>query len=159
MLLERHPVRDNRPLEARDDVLTFTTEPLREDLTAIGPVRADVRLRSSRADTDVFVRVCDVHPDGTSNNVCDALVRLTADAPPRDEDGVADVQFELWPTAHAFAAGHRLRVQVSSGAHPRYARNSGTGEDPVRATRLVASDQEVFHDAARPSAVTLTIVR
>jgi putative CocE/NonD family hydrolase len=105
----------------------------------------------------VFVRVCDVEPDGTSLNVCDGLIRLTAGEPPRDGDGVASVQFELWPTAHRFRAGHRVRVQVASGAHPRYARNPGTGEDPVRATRLVPADQEVFHDAARPSSVTLSV--
>jgi hypothetical protein len=157
LLLERRPVVDNRPLEARDDVLTFTTAPLDADVDALGPVHADIRLRSSRGDTDVFVRVCDVQPDGASLNVCDALVRLTPDEPPRDDDDVAAVRFELWPTAHRFAGGHRIRVQVSSGAHPRYSRNPGTGEDPVRATRLVAADQEVFHDARRPSSVILTV--
>jgi predicted acyl esterase len=96
--------------------------------------------------------------DGASLNVCDALIRLTAGEPTRDAHGVAAVRFELWPTAHRFAAGHRIRVQVSSGAHPRYARNPGSGEDPVRATHLVAADQEVFHDAARPSSVTLSVV-
>jgi uncharacterized protein len=157
MMLERKPVRDNRPLEARADVITFTTAPLARDLDALGPVRADIRIRSSRDHTDVFVRVCDVEPDGTSLNVCDGLIRLTACEPPRDADGVASVQFELWPTAHRFRAGHRIRVQVSSGAHPRYARNPGTGEDPVRARRLVPADQEVFHDAARRSSVTLSV--
>jgi putative CocE/NonD family hydrolase len=157
MLLERRPVRDNRRLEARTDVLTFTGEPLGADLDALGPVHADVRLRSSRDDTDVFVRVCDVQPDGASLNVCDALIRLTPSEPARDEDGVAAVRFELWPAAHRFARGHRIRVQVSSGAHPRYARNPGTGEDLVRATGLVAADQEVFHDALRPSSVMLTV--
>jgi putative CocE/NonD family hydrolase len=158
MLLEQRPVRDNRPLEARSDVLTFTSEPLDADLEAIGPVRADIRLRSSLGDTDVFVRVCDVRRGGASRNVCDALVRLTPDEPPRDDDSVAAVSLELWPTAHRFARGHRIRVQVSSGAHPRYARNPGTGEDPVRATRLVAADQEIHHDVARPSSVTLTVM-
>ncbi len=157
-LLERKPVRDNRPLEARDDVLTFTTAPLENALDVMGPVSADIRFRSSRGDTDVFVRVCDVQPDGASLNVCDALIRLAPDEPPRGHDGTAAVAFELWPTAHRFARGHRLRVQVSSGAHPRYARNPGTGEDPVRATHLVAADQEVFHDAERPSSVTLSVV-
>lgn len=155
MMLEQRPVRDNRPLEARADVLTFTGDPLPEDLDALGPVHADIRLRSSRGDTDVFVRVCDVQPDGASLNVCDGLIRLTPDDPPRDGDGIAAVRFELWPTAHRFRAGHRLRVQVSSGAHPRYARNPGTGEDPIHATRLVPADQEVFHD----SSVTLTVAR
>jgi uncharacterized protein len=156
MLLERKPVRDNRPLEARADVLTFTTAPLDAELDALGPVHADIRLRSSLDSTDVFVRVCDVEPDGRSLNVCDGLIRLTAGQPPRDRDGVAVVRFALWPTAHRFAAGHRVRVQVSSGAHPRYARNPGSGEDPVRAQRLLAADQEIFHDAARPSSVTLS---
>jgi hypothetical protein len=158
MMLERRPVRDNRPLEERPDVLTFTGAPLEVDLDAIGPVRADIRLRSNRADTDVFVRVCDVQPDGASLNVCDALIRLTAGEPPRDRDGVAPVRFELWPTAHRFAAGHRIRVQVSSGAHPRYAPNPGTGEDPLRATRGVVAEQEVLHDAERPSSVTISVV-
>jgi putative CocE/NonD family hydrolase len=157
-LLERRPVRDNRPLEARDDVVTFTSDVLAEDLVALGPVHADIRFRSSRADTDVFVRVCDVRPDGASLNVCDALVRLTAEAPERDADGVATVRFELWPAAHRFARGSQVRVQVASGAHPRYARNPGSGEDPVRGTNLVPADQEVFHDPERPSAVTLTVL-
>jgi putative CocE/NonD family hydrolase len=153
MMLEQRPVRDNRPLEARADVLTFTGDELEADVDALGPVHADIRFRSSRGDTDVFVRVCDVQPDGASLNVCDALIRLAPDEPPRDADGIAAVRFELWPIAHRFRAGHRIRVQVSSGAHPRYARNPGTGEDPIRATRLVAADQEVFHD----SSITLTV--
>jgi uncharacterized protein len=156
-LLERKPLRDNRPLEARADVLTFTTAPLDADLDALGPVHADMRFRSTRDDTDLFVRVCDVEPDGTSLNVCDALIRLTADEPPRDGDGVAAVRFELWPTAHRFAVGRRVRVQVSSAAHPRYARNPGTGEDPLRATRLAVAEQEIFHHPQRPSSVTLTV--
>jgi putative CocE/NonD family hydrolase len=158
MLFELKPVRDNRPLEARPDVLTFTTRRLESDLEAIGPVHAEIRFRSSREDTDVFVRVCDVQPGGESLNVCDALIRLTPGQPPRDRDGVAQVRFELWPTAHRFRAGHRIRIQVSSGAHPRYARNPGTGEDPIRADRVVPADQEVFHDAERPSSVTLSVV-
>lgn len=158
LLMEREPVRDNRELEARRDVLTFTGEPLAAALDAIGPVIAEVWLRSSRDDTDLFIRVCDVEPDGVSRNVCDALIRLAPDQPPRDDEGMARVRFGLWPTAHRFAAGHRLRVQVSSGAHPRYARNPGTGGDPLRATRMVAADQEVFHEEARPSSVTLHVV-
>lgn len=157
LLLERVPVRDNRPLEGRDDVLTFTGEPLARPLDAIGPVTAEIHMRSSLDDTDLFVRVCDVDAEGASWNVTDALIRLRADEPPRDADGVATVRFELWPTAHRFAAGHRIRVQVSSGAHPRYARNPGTGEDALRATHLVAADQEVFHNAERPSSVSLTV--
>ena len=68
------------------------------------------------------------------------------------------VALDLWPTAHRFRAGHRIRVQVSSGALPRYARNPGTGEAPATARTLAAADQEVFHDAGHPSAVMLSVM-
>ena len=72
-----------------------------------------------------------------------------------DEITCATVQ--LWPTAYRFARGHRIRVQVSSGAFPRYARNTGTGEPLATATTLRAADQAVYHDPQHPSAVTLPV--
>ena len=156
VLLSREPVVDNRALEARDDVLTYTTEPLPEALEAIGPVSVELFVRASAPYFDVFARVCDVDAAGVSWNVCDALDRV---APGRFEQLADDtwrVAFQLWPTAHRFAAGHRIRLQVSSGAHPRYARNPGTDDDPNVATRLVAVELEVLRDAEHPSAVTLS---
>jgi putative CocE/NonD family hydrolase len=141
----------------RSDFVSLHT-PLTAETDAIGPVTADIRMRSSLDDTDLFVRLCDVDAEGVSWNVCDALLRLAPGRPPRNGDGVAIARFELWPTAHRFAARHRLRVQVSSGAHPRYARNPGSGEDPLHARRLVVADQEILHDAARPSSLTLTVL-
>lgn len=158
VLLAREPVTDNRPLEARADVLTYTTAPLDEDVEALGPVEADLHVRTSSPFADVFVRVCDVEPDGRSLNVCDALIRLTEEAPPAAEDGSRRVSFQLWPTAHRFRAGHAIRVLVAGGAHPRYARNPGTGEPPQTATTLVAVDHELLHDAAHPSAVVLSVL-
>jgi putative CocE/NonD family hydrolase len=156
VLLERAPVVDNRPLEARADVLTYTSEPLEADLEVIGSVTVELHARSSLDHFDLFARVCDVDPSGLSLNVCDALSRVGPGE--RDADGVTRVEFPLWPTAHRFAAGHRIRLQVSSGAHPRYARNPGTGEDPATASRLLPADQELFHDPAHVSAVTLSVV-
>ena len=63
----------------------------------------------------------------------------------------------MWPTAHRFRRGHRIRVQVSSGAFPRFARNPGTGEPHATATTLLAADQEVHHDPRHPSAIILQI--
>jgi predicted acyl esterase len=65
--------------------------------------------------------------------------------------------FALWPTAHRFRRGHRIRVQVSSGAHPRYARNPGTGDPLGSATELRTAAQEVWHDPEHPSAVILSV--
>jgi putative CocE/NonD family hydrolase len=155
VLLARAPVVDNRPLEERADVLTYTTEPLRHVVEAIGPVRVELFVRTSSPHFDLFARVCDVDRTGASWNVCDALVRA---APRRFEQAADDsmlVGFELWPIGHRFAAGHRIRLQVSSGAHPRYARNTGTGEDMVAATVLRAVDVELLHDAQHPSVLVL----
>jgi putative CocE/NonD family hydrolase len=156
-LLAQRPVVDNRPLEARDDVLVYSGEPLPAPLEAIGPVRASIHVRSNLEHFDIFVRVCDVDPSGHSRNVCDALARVDPGTFGRAADGSTHVVFDLWPTAHRFRAGHRIRVQVSSGAHPRYARNPGTGEPLGKATRQLVADQEVLHDPEHPSMVELTV--
>ena len=158
VLLARQPVVDNRGLERRSDVLVYTTEQLSSGIDAIGPVAAEIFVRSSLEHFDVFVRVCDVDRLGVSRNVCDALQRVTPETSTADADGVHRVAFRLWPTAHRFRRGHRIRVQVSSGAHPRYARNAGTGEPLASATQLMAAEQEVLHEPGRPSAVTLAVV-
>jgi putative CocE/NonD family hydrolase len=155
VLLAREPVVDNRPLEERGDVLVYTGEPLGEAFEAIGPVRVELWLRTSSPWFDVFARVCDVNGAGVSRNVCDALQRVDPEQASPSADGSWRVAFDLWPTAHRFAAGHRIRLQVSSGAHPRYARNPGTGEDPLTGTRLAAVDVEVLHDAEHPSVLIL----
>jgi putative CocE/NonD family hydrolase len=142
---------DNSSLEARSDVLTYTTPTLESDVEVIGEVTAQIWFRSSLPWADVFVRLCDVDPGGKSWNVCDGLASLSG----ADQATAATVR--LWPTAHRFAAGHQIRVQVASGSFPRYARNPGTGEPRATATRLVAADQSVYHDPARPSAITLPV--
>jgi putative CocE/NonD family hydrolase len=147
--------RDNRKIEARPDVLTFTGTELAADHAMAGPVTATIHLRSSLVHTDVFVRICDVHPGGRSLNVSDGILRLDDQNAPADEDGIRVAQLELWPLGHVFRRGHRIRVQVSSGAHPRYLRNLGTGEPIAVATTMQAADQEIFHDPAHPSAVVL----
>ena len=69
------------------------------------------------------------------------------------------ILIDLSPTGHCFKRGHRLRVQISSGAHPRFARNLGSGEPLGTGTKLVVADQEIFHDPERPSAVLLPVLR
>jgi hypothetical protein len=150
---------DNRELEARADVLTFTSPALTAPLEVMGQVCAELIVQSSLEYTDFFARMCDVDPDGRSTGVCDGIVRLSpgpGESAP-EADGTTRVRIELWPTAYAFKAGHRVRLQVSSGAHPRYARNPGSGEPLLSATTLVSAQQEVFHDAEHPSALVLPV--
>lgn len=157
ILTGRSGPRDQAELEARPDVAVFTSDVLAEDVVALGPASATVHLRAATEHLDVFVRVCDVDPRGRSVNVTDGLVRLAPGAPATASDGTRCATVELWPTGHRFAAGHRLRLQVSGGAHPRFARHPGTGEPLGEAATLVRQPREVLHDAAHPTAVTLAV--
>jgi len=143
VLLVREPVLDNRPLEARPDVLTYTSAPLESTLETLGPVRVELWVRATTEHFDMFARVCDVDEAGGSWNVTDALARVAPGRFERVADGAWRVAIDLWPIAHRFAAGHRIRLQVSSGAHPRYARNPGTGEDPSTATTTAMRPTEI----------------
>ncbi|MFF8846375.1 CocE/NonD family hydrolase [Streptomyces sp. NPDC015127] len=123
--------RDNRVLEAREDVLTFTGPPLTEPMDVLGPVSARLRISTDTGRADVFARLCDVDARGRSVNVCDGLTRLRTSG-----ETPSEVTVPMSATAHRFAAGHRVRLQISGGAHPRYARHPGTGEPAVDATAL-----------------------
>jgi len=69
------------------------------------------------------------------------------------------ITIELWPSAHRFKSGHRVRLQVSSGSHPRYVRNLGSGEPVATTTRCRVADHELSHDPDRPSAIALPVHR
>jgi uncharacterized protein len=144
---------DNRRLEARPDVLSFTGDPQAADLEVIGSVWVRLYVQASVAHIDLHDRLCDVSPRGRSINISDGILRLT-DATAKTPQ---TVEFDLWPVAHAFRRGHRIRLQVSGGAHPRYGRNHGTPEPYATSTRLQASDRTVLHDAQHPSAVWLPV--
>jgi putative CocE/NonD family hydrolase len=142
---------ENAKLEARPDVLTYTTAPLDSDVEVVGEVSAAIWFQSSLPHADVFVRLCDVDPHGKSWNICDGLTSVSG------ADELARVTVRLWPTAYRFKRGHRIRVQVASGAFPRYARNPGTGEPRAAATRLLPATQSVYHDGEHPSSITLPV--
>ncbi|WP_300009178.1 CocE/NonD family hydrolase [Pseudonocardia sp.] len=126
-------VRDNAPLEARADVVAFTSEPLGAAVEVIGSPVLELEHHTDNPHADLFVRLCDVDARGRSRNVTDAHLRLD----PARADG--PVRLELDACAHRFAAGHRLRLLVAGGSHPRFARNTGTAEHPAEATTLVSS--------------------
>jgi putative CocE/NonD family hydrolase len=151
--------KDQVSRESRPDVLTYTSGVLAGDLTVVGPLSVTLHLRSTLEHTDFFVRLCDVSPKGKSTNLSDGIVRLGPGSVTRDDDGTFTLEISMWPTANTFRAGHRVRLQVSSGAHPLFARNTGSGEPLATATTLRVADQEVWHDASHPSCVVLPVIR
>lgn len=150
--------KDNRSLEARPDVLVYTSAVLEQDMTVIGPVTADLYVRSSLEYTDFFARLCVVEASGKSVNLCDGILRLTPGSIDPEPDGSLHISIEVWPTAYHFRKGERIRVQISSGAHPRFARNPGSGEPLATGTKLFVADQTVYHDPEHPSAFVLPVL-
>jgi len=149
---------DNRPLEARSDVLCYSTPALERTVEIIGPVRLELFVRSTLTHTDFVGRLCDVAPDGRSTNLCDGLVRIEPGQGDVQADGSLRIEIDLWATAHRFRQGHRLRLQVSSGSHPRWSRNLGTGEPLATGVHMAVADQTIYHDEAHPSALVLPVV-
>ncbi|MUL67102.1 X-Pro dipeptidyl-peptidase [Mycobacterium sp. CBMA 234] len=146
--------KDQKSRESRADVAVYTGKTLCQPLEVIGPVSAQIRLRTSSEHADVFVRLCDVDEDGVSTNVCDGIQRITTGAFPVDEEGARLVTVQCWPTAYRFKPRHQLRVQVSGGSFPRFARNLGTDDPLGTATRMVDVDYEILPG----STVTLSML-
>jgi uncharacterized protein len=154
---------DQRPAEARSDVLVFTTPALEKDLEVTGPVTLDLFVSSSAVDTDFTGMLLDVWPNGFAQNLTSGILRMryrnSQETPELAVPGtVYHVSVDLWATSNVFLAGHKLRLEVSSSNFPRFDRNLNTGEEQARATRLVKATNVIYHDKAHPSAVVLPIV-
>lgn len=158
----RGPIDQTRVMKRRD-VLTYTSEVLERDVEVCGPVSAVLYAATSAPDTDWVVKLCDVHPDGRTFNICDGILRTRyrdslTDPTLVERDTVLRYEVDLWATAIVFRAGHRIRVLVTSSDFPRYDRNPNTGELGVEATTTVPALQRIFHDADRASHVLLPVL-
>ena len=158
-----------RPLAERPDVLVFQTDPLDEDVEVTGPLVVRLWISSDCPDTDFTAKLIDVYPpsgdypDGFAMNVTDGIVRCryrdSWEHPELMTPGeVYEVTIEAFPTSNLFAAGHRIRLDVSSSNYPHFDLNFNTGEPEGRATRSRIATNSVYMDATRPSHVVLPIV-
>jgi putative CocE/NonD family hydrolase len=154
---------DYAAIEARGDVLVYTGEPLAEPLDVVGPVRLVAHVATSAADTDLCAKLLDVHPNGFAQRLCDGLVRLryrgghhgVLPVKPRT---VYQVEVMMWDTAHRFLPGHRVRIEVASSAHPKYAVNMGTGGDEAEAREGIIAHNVIHHTRAHPSRLVVTVL-
>jgi uncharacterized protein len=147
---------DNTALEARPDVLTFSTAPLEHPVQVAGAPEVRLHLSSDSAYHDIFVRLCDVDPRGRSRNLTDQIYRSAAGevTPGRARELVIPMT-DVW---HVFLPGHRIRLQVSGGAFPRFARSLGTAADPITGTQAAVVTHRVLHDPRHQSALVLPVL-
>jgi uncharacterized protein len=138
--------KDNRSLESRSDVVTFTSLPAERDLVIVGASVLELDISVDNPNADVFARLCDVDGRGVSQNFADGIRRLDSAVPAGQ---VQHLTLNLDPCAHRLPRGHRLRLLLSGGAHPRYARNLGTGEPLARGKNMKVSTHTVHHANSR----------
>ena len=154
--------RDQRAIEARPDVLSYTSAPLARDTEVTGPLVVRLWAASDAPDTDFIARLVDVHPDGFAQNLADGIIRAryrNGAAPEPIEPGqVYEYTIDLWSTANVFKAGHSIRVDIASASFPRWDRNLNTGEPFGEGSEMRPARQTILHDAEHPSQIVLPIV-
>jgi putative CocE/NonD family hydrolase len=156
--------RDQRAVEARDDVLVYSTPALDHPVEVIGPIELRLFVASSARDTDVTGKLVDVFPDGRAMILTEGVLRARYRnplAPELLEPGtVYELRIDLWATANVFLPGHRIRLEVSSSNFPRIARNTNTGGEIASegADQCALAINRVFHNGAYPSHLVLPII-
>jgi putative CocE/NonD family hydrolase len=157
--------RDQASVEARPDVLCYSTPPLEHDVEVTGPITLVLYVSSSATDTDFTGKLVDVWPDGRAMSLTDGILRARyrkslADPQPLVAGEVYELTIDLGATANVFRAGHRIRLEVSSSNFPRFDRNTNTGGVIAEesGTDFVTAVNRVFHDAARPSRLILPVI-
>jgi putative CocE/NonD family hydrolase len=155
--------KDQRPVEARDDVLIYTTQTFTHDTEVTGPVSLELFAKSSTVDTDFVAKLVDVGPDGFARNLTEGIIRAryrnSPETPELMNPGqIYKFEIDLWSTSNVFVKGHALRLEISSSNFPRFDRNLNTGEVQASAKKESLASNTVYHDAEHPSALTLPIV-
>jgi uncharacterized protein len=156
---------DQRRMEARDDILVYTSDPFKEGTEVSGPITPTLYVSSDAKDTDFTVKVLDVYPDGRAYNLDESIQRM------RYRDGydkphawmesgkVYKVTLQPLTTSNYFAPGHRLRIEVSSSNFPRFDRNLNTGGNNYDESKGIVAHNAVHHSKQYPSQITVTVVK
>lgn len=157
------------PLADRPDVLVFQTEPLEASVELTGQIVARLWVSSSALDTDFTIKVLDVYPpsedypEGCAINLTHGILRMRF----RDSfehptllqpDAVYQIEIPSYPTSNLFAAGHRIRIDVSSSNFPHFDVNPNTGAPAGTVSEPVVARNRVFVGHARPSSVVLPVI-
>src|SRR5213592_2363081 len=156
---------DQRRMEARSDILVYTSEPFKEGTEVTGPITPTLYVASDTKDTDFTVKVLDVYPDGRAYNLDESIQRM------RYRDGydkplvwmepgkIYKVILQPLTTSNFFDTGHRLRIEVSSSNFPRFDRNLNTGGNNYDESKGMVAHNAVHHSKQYPSQITVTVVK
>ncbi len=155
---------DQRSIEARPDVLVYTTDPFPDGVEVTGTIDITLFVSSDARDTDFTVKLIDVYPDGRAYNLDETIQRV------RYREGygrqvvmepgrVYEVKLSPLSTSNWFGPGHRIRIEVSSSNFPRFDRNLNTGGDNWSESKGVVARNSVHHSRRYPSRIVLPMVK
>ena len=156
---------DQRKMEARADILVYTTEPFKEGMEVSGPIDATLYVSSDAKDTDFTIKLIDVYPDDKAYNLDETIQRARYrdgyDKPPvwMESGKVYKVTLQPMTTSNFFPAGHRLRIEVSSSNFPRFDRNLNTGGNNYDEATGVVAHNAIHHSEQFPSQITISVVK
>ena len=167
--LDQFGCTSNEPLSSRPDVLAYETERLVEAIEVTGPVVVKLWVSSSALDTDFTAKLIDVYPpgadypDGFAMNLCDSILRARyrnsfESAEMMVPGEVYEITIELPTNSNLFAAGHRIRIDLSSSNYPTYDRNPNNGEALHRGGSPQPAENTIYHDSSRPSRIVLPVI-
>ncbi len=148
----------------RDDILSYTSSPLTEDVEIAGPLTVVLSASSDCTDTDFTAKLIDVHPTGELMLVADGIVRARyrdSMATPElmEPDTVYTITFDIGHISHLFETEHSIRVDISSSNFPKYDRNLNTGGALYKETEWVVAENTIYHDADNPSYIMLPVIK
>jgi len=155
---------DQSEMELRDDILVYTSEPLKEGMEVSGFIESSLYLSSDVKDTDVTIKLIDVYPDGKAYNLDETIQRV------RWRDGydkevfmekgkVYKVKLSPMSTSNYFEAGHRVRIEISSSNFPRFDRNLNTGGNNYDESAGIIAHNKIYHSKKYPSVVRLPVIK
>jgi hypothetical protein len=153
---------DQQVMEERDDILVYSTPPLKEGVEVTGFIESTLYLSSDVKDTDITIKLIDVHPDGRAYNLDETIQRVRYregyDKEVFMEKGkVYEVELTPMSTSNYFDKGHRIRIEVSSSNFPRFARNLNTGGDNYNESEGKVATNTIHHSKEHPSQLRLPI--
>ena len=154
---------DRAAIEARPDVLVYSTPVLEHDIEVTGTIEAVLHASSSAPDTDFVINLIDVYPDGHTQYLCNGVMRVTY------RDGLSErkliepcrlyeYRFALRPISNCFLACHRIRIEVTSSDMDRYARNQNVADAPGTTANVAIAEQTIHHGGATLSRLELPVI-
>lgn len=153
---------DYSEVEKRPDVLFYSTDQLSKEINLVGSVKAKIFVSSTAPDTDFTAKLVQIWPNGFAQRLVDGIVRIKYRNGMESEEyispnDVVELSIDMWNTAVSIPPSHRIGLEISSSAFPKYSRNQNLRGNQSLTDKYVTANQRVYHGKKYPSCLILTV--